>query len=89
MTEPDVQANVRRAIEIALPAETFAEMVVFAMSQPEDVDVDEILFRPTQQELQAGESKATHRRPAGRSADRTRCSPTPAPPAAPSGPLWP
>ena len=76
-------------LEIALPAETFAEMVVFAMSQPEDVDVDEILFRPTQQALQEGESKATHRRPVRRSADRTRCSPTLAPPAAPSGPLWP
>jgi len=25
-------------------------MAVFAMSQPEDVDVNEILFRPTKQE---------------------------------------
>jgi NADP-dependent 3-hydroxy acid dehydrogenase YdfG len=25
--------------------------VAFAMSQPEDVDVNEILFRPTRQEL--------------------------------------
>jgi hypothetical protein len=25
-------------------------MVVFAMSQPDDVDVNEILFRPTKQE---------------------------------------
>src|SRR5438045_499248 len=33
--------------EMALPAETFARMVAFAMSQPEEVDVNEILFRPT------------------------------------------
>ena len=38
-------------MEIALPADSFATMVVFAMSQPEDVDVNEILFRPTRQEL--------------------------------------
>ena len=38
-------------MEIALPADTFANMVVSAMSQPADVDVNEILFRPTSQEL--------------------------------------
>jgi NADP-dependent 3-hydroxy acid dehydrogenase YdfG len=35
---------------IAVPADSFANMVLFAMSQPEDVDVNEILFRPTRQE---------------------------------------
>ena len=29
----------------------YARMVAFAMSQPEDVDVNEILYRPTGQEL--------------------------------------
>jgi NADP-dependent 3-hydroxy acid dehydrogenase YdfG len=51
VTEPDIAENVRKAMEIALPADSFATMVVFAMSQPEDVDVNEILFRPTRQEL--------------------------------------
>lgn len=51
VTEPDVAAAVRGAMESALPADTFATMVVFVMSQPEDVDVNEILFRPTAQEL--------------------------------------
>ena len=37
--------------EIAVPAESFARAVAFAMSQPEKVDVNEILFRPTRQEL--------------------------------------
>jgi len=51
VTEPDVAAAVRGAMESALPADTFATMVVFVMSQPADVDVNEILFRPTTQEL--------------------------------------
>ena len=37
--------------EVAIPADSFARTVVFAMSQPEDVDINEILFRPTRQEL--------------------------------------
>jgi NADP-dependent 3-hydroxy acid dehydrogenase YdfG len=51
ITEPDIAANVRKIYEVAIPAESFANMVVFAMSQPEDVDVNEILFRPTRQEF--------------------------------------
>jgi NADP-dependent 3-hydroxy acid dehydrogenase YdfG len=35
----------------AISADSFARMVAFAISQPEDVDVNEILFRPTAQEL--------------------------------------
>ena len=50
-TEPDVAEKVRKAYEIAIPAASFARAVAFAMSQPEDVDVNEILFRPTRQEL--------------------------------------
>ena len=37
--------------ENAIPASSFARCVLFAMSQPEDVDINEILFRPTKQEL--------------------------------------
>ncbi|HEX8669118.1 MAG TPA: SDR family oxidoreductase [Allosphingosinicella sp.] len=52
ITEPDVAAGMRRFYEeTAIPADSFARMVLFAMSQPEDVDVNEILFRPTRQEL--------------------------------------
>ena len=36
--------------ETAISADSFASMVIFAISQPEDVDVNEILFRPTRQE---------------------------------------
>ncbi len=50
ITDPDVAERVRQVYAIAIPADSFANMVVFAMSQPEDVDVNEILFRPTRQE---------------------------------------
>ena len=50
-TEPDVAENMRKMYEFAVPAESFARAVVFAMSQPEDVDINEILYRPTRQEF--------------------------------------
>ncbi|MGE0582923.1 MAG: SDR family oxidoreductase [Steroidobacteraceae bacterium] len=37
--------------ENAISADSFARCVLFAMSQPENVDINEILFRPTKQEL--------------------------------------
>jgi NADP-dependent 3-hydroxy acid dehydrogenase YdfG len=51
VTEPDIAENIRKVYETAIPAESFARAVVFAISQPEDVDVNEILFRPTRQEF--------------------------------------
>jgi len=51
-TEPDVAQGIQDFYEkVAIPADSFARMVLFAMSQPEEVDVNEILFRPTSQEL--------------------------------------
>lgn len=52
ITEPDVAKGIHDFYEkFALPPESFARIVAFAISQPEDVDVNEILFRPTRQEL--------------------------------------
>jgi NADP-dependent 3-hydroxy acid dehydrogenase YdfG len=52
ITEPDVAERIHKFYEaIAIPADSFARTVAFAMSQPEDMDVNEILFRPTRQEL--------------------------------------
>ncbi len=52
VTEPDIAEHIHKFYkEIAIPAESFARAVAFAISQPEDVDVNEILFRPTRQEL--------------------------------------
>ncbi len=50
-TEPDIAENVRKAYASAIPADSFARAVAFAISQPEEVDVNEILFRPTRQEF--------------------------------------
>lgn len=52
ITEPDVAAGISKFYkETAIPADSFARAVAFAMSQPEDVDINEILFRPTSQVL--------------------------------------
>ncbi len=51
ITDPDFAAASRRLYDVAIPAESFARAVAFAISQPEDVDVNEILFRPTRQEF--------------------------------------
>jgi NADP-dependent 3-hydroxy acid dehydrogenase YdfG len=51
VTEPGIAENVRKSYEIAIPADAVARAVAFAISQPEVVNVNEILFRPTRQEL--------------------------------------
>jgi NADP-dependent 3-hydroxy acid dehydrogenase YdfG len=52
VTDPATAERVRKFYaEVAIPAESFARAVAFAMSQPEEVDVNEILFRPTRQEF--------------------------------------
>jgi NADP-dependent 3-hydroxy acid dehydrogenase YdfG len=52
ISEPDVAKGIRDFYDqYAIPADSFARCVLFAMSQPEDVDINEILFRPTSQEL--------------------------------------
>jgi NADP-dependent 3-hydroxy acid dehydrogenase YdfG len=51
-SEPDVSASLQKMYgDLGIPPESFARAVLFAMSQPEDVDVNEILFRPTRQEF--------------------------------------
>ena len=51
VTDPQAAERIRKFYaEVAIPAESFARAVGFAMSQPEEVDVNEILCRPTRQE---------------------------------------
>ena len=45
ITEPDVAANMRKIYEVAVPADAFARAVAYAMGQPDDIDINEILFR--------------------------------------------
>jgi NADP-dependent 3-hydroxy acid dehydrogenase YdfG len=52
VTEADVAENIRKFYDaVAIPAESFAQVVAFVISQPDEVDVNEILFRPTRQEI--------------------------------------
>ena len=52
ISEKDIQsANQAYVGQVGVPAETFARMIAFAINEPMDVDVNEIIFRPTAQEL--------------------------------------
>ena len=52
VTDPDAAERVRNFYaNAAIPADSFARVVAFAISQPEDVDINEVVFRPTCQEL--------------------------------------
>ncbi|MBU9691259.1 SDR family oxidoreductase [Burkholderia multivorans] len=50
ITDPDIASGMAKVYEKAIPADSFARVVAFAISQPEDVDINEVLFRPTTQE---------------------------------------
>jgi NADP-dependent 3-hydroxy acid dehydrogenase YdfG len=52
VTDPETAARLHKFYEeTAIPADSFARAVAFAINEPEDVDVNEILFRPTRQAL--------------------------------------
>jgi NADP-dependent 3-hydroxy acid dehydrogenase YdfG len=52
VTDPAVAERIHKFYaEVAIPAESFARTVAFAMSQPDEVDVNEVVFRPTRQEI--------------------------------------
>ncbi|HWI25590.1 MAG TPA: SDR family oxidoreductase [Stellaceae bacterium] len=52
VTDPEAAQRIRKFYaEVAVPAASFARAVAFAIGQPDEVDINEILFRPTRQEL--------------------------------------
>lgn len=52
VSDPSVAERVKKFYaDFAIPADAFARAVAYAMSQPDDVDINEILFRPTRQEI--------------------------------------
>jgi NADP-dependent 3-hydroxy acid dehydrogenase YdfG len=51
ISETDLAASIKQFYaKTAIPADSFARCVIFAMSQPDDIDINEILYRPTAQE---------------------------------------
>ncbi|SIQ26651.1 SDR family oxidoreductase [Marinobacterium stanieri] len=52
ISDEKIQSDTRAFVDqIAIPADSFARMVAFAINEPENVDVNEILFRPTAQPI--------------------------------------
>jgi NADP-dependent 3-hydroxy acid dehydrogenase YdfG len=52
VSDPETAERIQKFYaEVAIPADSFARAVAFAIGQPQDVDINEILFRPTRQEL--------------------------------------
>jgi len=52
ITDADVRkANEDYVGEVGISPDSFARVVAFSISQPEDVDINEVIFRPTAQEL--------------------------------------
>jgi NADP-dependent 3-hydroxy acid dehydrogenase YdfG len=52
ISDPEVAERINQFYkDLAIPADTFARAVVYAISQPDYLDINEILFRPTNQEF--------------------------------------
>jgi NADP-dependent 3-hydroxy acid dehydrogenase YdfG len=52
ITDPIVSDAMKKFYaDMAIPADSFARAVAYAMGQPDDVDINEILYRPTRQEF--------------------------------------
>jgi NADP-dependent 3-hydroxy acid dehydrogenase YdfG len=51
ITDPDAKKGVEPALEVAIDPQAIAEAICFAISQPNDVDVNEVTVRPTAQDL--------------------------------------
>ncbi|MGH6614601.1 SDR family oxidoreductase [Sphingomonas sp.] len=50
LTDPAAQRRLASAAEIALPADTVARAIAYAIGEPAEVDINEILIRPQAQE---------------------------------------
>ena len=52
ISDPEIQAGSKEFVgSVGVTPDAFARMVAFAMSEPENVDINEILFRPTAQPI--------------------------------------
>lgn len=49
ITDPEIAEAARETYRVAVSPSSFARAVAYAIAEPEDVDINEILFRPTAQ----------------------------------------
>jgi NADP-dependent 3-hydroxy acid dehydrogenase YdfG len=49
MTSPAIKAQIQRSMEMAIPPDAIARVIAFAIEQPANVDVGDIVVRPTAQ----------------------------------------
>ena len=50
ISDPDVIERIDNLYKIAIPADAVARAIAYAISEPADVDINEIVLRPTAQE---------------------------------------
>lgn len=50
ITDPQAADQMRKMFEVAIDADAIARAIIYAIEQPDDVDVNEIVVRPTKQE---------------------------------------
>ena len=51
ITDPDAKKEADELYEVAIDPDAVARAITYAIEQPEDVDINEIILRPTAQEL--------------------------------------
>ncbi|WP_414515755.1 SDR family oxidoreductase [Nostoc sp. PCC 9305] len=51
ITDKDTAAGINQLYAIAIDADAIARAIAYAIEQPDDVDVNEMIIRPTRQEL--------------------------------------
>lgn len=51
ISDPSASQNIEQIYQIAIQPEAVAQAILYALSQPQEVDINEILLRPTAQEL--------------------------------------
>ncbi|MAL98073.1 MAG: oxidoreductase [Alteromonadaceae bacterium] len=51
ITDPDAKASAEELYKVAIDADAVARAIEYAIEQPADVDINEIILRPTAQEL--------------------------------------
>jgi NADP-dependent 3-hydroxy acid dehydrogenase YdfG len=51
ISDPETAKGVEELYEMAINADAIARAIAFAIEQPADVDVNELIIRPTQQPL--------------------------------------